>query len=200
MTAISDKHAAAAKGIRDESSRNFTLIELLVVVAVVALVAALLLPALVQAKAKAKSVACKGNLRQQGVALVMYFDDYGRYPGSALVYRGDGSQTMGSNENPFLGSIQRYCYRPDIHRSEPGLNLDSLFTCPGKPWVNDEFGGGPRLYRGIGYLHNSGGTARRKLIGKSLGLSPVRFSPRDDTGAFGHAGNGANTERNDRNW
>lgn len=58
----------------------FTLIELLVVIAVIAILAALLLPALTAAKQAGLSARCQGNLRQLGLSLLMYTEDYSRFP------------------------------------------------------------------------------------------------------------------------
>jgi prepilin-type N-terminal cleavage/methylation domain-containing protein/prepilin-type processing-associated H-X9-DG protein len=67
---------------------GFTLIELLVVIAIIAILAAVLFPVFAQARAKSRQSSCLSNLRQHGMAIAMYVQDWDAFPPFSYVTSG----------------------------------------------------------------------------------------------------------------
>jgi len=105
----------------------FTLIELLVVISIIALLAGLLLPALSKARQQAKSTVCKNNLRQMGLATMLYVEDNG----GRLPYAWGVSHN--ANTNNFQTLLIPYVLKDRFNADQNTENSDfakNVFRCP----------------------------------------------------------------------
>ena len=156
------------------SGRGFTLMELLVVIAVIAILAALLLPALSRAKSSAKSAACKSNLRQQGLALIMYVDDYGKYPGNTAYFQGNRFLSFAGRGMIWLKAYFIEIYKPSVGVDNDVLipNYRDVFNCPARRFSYDPTDGKSIMYK-QGYGYNALGTAWHGSSQVALGLGRI---------------------------
>ena len=113
---------------------GFSLIELLVVIAIMSLLIAILLPVLNQAKIQANRAACVGNLRQVGVAIHMYAEDFG----DTIPYGPSGRPVTGSNFYTVTGNVTSLLSLEDGAPVGLGLLLEdylahqpTVIFCPG---------------------------------------------------------------------
>jgi prepilin-type N-terminal cleavage/methylation domain-containing protein/prepilin-type processing-associated H-X9-DG protein len=75
MNAFSPTPPGGAGGFPALAKRGFTLVELLVVIGIIALLLSILLPALSRAREASKATKCLSNVRQMGMAAMMYADE-----------------------------------------------------------------------------------------------------------------------------
>jgi prepilin-type N-terminal cleavage/methylation domain-containing protein/prepilin-type processing-associated H-X9-DG protein len=112
------------------NQKGFTLIELLVVIAIIAILAAILFPVFGRARENARRSSCQSNLKQIGLALLQYAQDFDeRFPAPR-----DGSTTSDPSYDTWGGETQndngtaaRASWRQKIF---PYVKSAQLFRCP----------------------------------------------------------------------
>jgi prepilin-type N-terminal cleavage/methylation domain-containing protein len=116
-------------------ANGFTLIEVLVVITVIAILAAIIFPVYLQGREKARQTTCLSNLKQLGIAMRMYADDWnGYFPTSRLENGGYGNPSgnwagvydVFGKCDPKMGQIYQYVKNVDV------------YLCPDDKGVNPE--------------------------------------------------------------
>jgi|LSQX01.1.fsa_nt_gb prepilin-type N-terminal cleavage/methylation domain-containing protein/prepilin-type processing-associated H-X9-DG protein len=125
--------------------RGFTLIELLVVIAIIAILAAILFPVFARAREKARQTSCLSNVKQLGLGVHMYAQDY--------------DETLPCVQ--MRDATTQYGFWYDV--VQPYVNNRQVLRCPSQQSVEPGYGWN---YPHAGY---------RLDLGNQIGLGDVRY-------------------------
>lgn len=121
---------------------GFTLIELLVVIAIISILAAILFPVFARARENARRASCMSNLKQIGLGMMMYVQDYDeRYP--QMEYYGAFTKQTDPAKPGALFMVNRWTSNPRDHYMTwmdfiyPYVKSTQLFICPSHTQADD---------------------------------------------------------------
>ena len=117
-----------------ETRRGFTLIELLVVIAIIAILASILFPVFAQVREKARSISCMSNMKQIGLGVMQYVQDYDEaFP--FAIDDTNGNQWNSGLVNHWQGAIVPYIKANGVFAcpDDPGAG-QPVHPIPGNPW------------------------------------------------------------------
>lgn len=126
---------------------GFTLIELLIVIAIIAILAAILFPVFVRARENARRTSCQSNLKQQGLGILQYAQDYDELmvpawsDGNCPAGTGWGATNSGncvSTTTPAVGNFKW------MDLLQPYVKSTQIFDCPSAPARAEN---GPYFYK-----------------------------------------------------
>ena len=116
------------------SRKGFTLIELLVVIAIIAILAAILFPVFARAREQARKSSCLSNIKQLGLGMLMYVQDYDeRFPNGRAVAGSDDGNIVHNGwawmvDDNWRGQVPSQIFHRDI--VDPYINNQQLWLCP----------------------------------------------------------------------
>lgn len=109
----------------------FTLIELLVVIAIIAILAAILFPVFARARENARRASCQSNVKQIGLGIMQYTQDYDERLPNAWVGPDGNAKTGGWNYYSQVGLVGTTAvFDPTAGAIYPYLKSAQVFVCP----------------------------------------------------------------------
>ena len=162
--------------------KGFTLIELLVVIAIIAILAAILFPVFARARENARRSSCQSNLKQIGLGVFQYTQDYDeKYPRSWIDNGGGGTwtaptvATAATADQGWVTSLQPY------------LKSAQIFQCPSEtvpPGVDASVGGADST----DYWYNSNLSAVSQAAVEAVALTVMNGDGASNAGLYYYDG------------
>ncbi len=135
--------------------RGFTLIELLVVIAIILILAAILFPVFSKARESARRSSCASNLKQIGIAAMMYIQDF------------DETYPVANLQVPSSDGMSGYTSSYWFNVLQPYAKNRQIWYCPTAGRIDTSATSGIQQYSG-GYGYNACGTGTISSNGRTL--------------------------------
>lgn len=147
------------------SKRGFTLIELLVVIAIIAILAAILFPVFAQAREKARTASSSSNVRQLGLAIRMYVQDFDEhFPFGGWMPNAAGGCCGGFGTGEWQNTTAPYIKNKGIYRCPSSGDSDENPANP-QEWSWDR--------NPVSYLYNNQLARDRRPVGDANVTDPA---------------------------